>query len=108
MGWDRNIGAEAQEVAFVGLFILSAVRDRAHTAHWQQRLTGAERFRGCVRLERNNALIMLTCAGIRDAQRNRLVTRTGLVTDKLVSKFTSHIYLRSVKTSDGVTKLLAT
>lgn len=38
MGWNRHVWAETQEVAFVGLLILSAVWHRAHTAHREQRL----------------------------------------------------------------------
>lgn len=40
MGWNRNIWAEAQEVAFVGLLVLSTVRHRTHTTYWHQRLMG--------------------------------------------------------------------
>lgn len=40
MGWNKDIWTETQEVAFVGLLILSTVWHRTHTAYWEQRLMG--------------------------------------------------------------------
>lgn len=45
MAGNWHVWAEAQEVTFVGLLILGAVRDRAHTSDWKQRLTGNQRSR---------------------------------------------------------------
>lgn len=45
MGGNWHIWAEAQEVTFVGLLILSTVWDRTHTADWEQRLMGNQKFR---------------------------------------------------------------
>lgn len=45
MGGNRHIRAEAQEVTFVGLLILSTVWDRTHTADWKQRLMRNKKLR---------------------------------------------------------------
>lgn len=45
MGGDLHLRAEPQEVAAVGLLILAAVRDDAHTAHRQHGLERTERLR---------------------------------------------------------------
>lgn len=42
MSRNGHIWAETQEVAFVGLLVLRAVRHRAHAAHRQQRLAGGK------------------------------------------------------------------
>lgn len=45
MGGDWHLWAEAQEVTFVGLLILSRVGDGTHTAHRKQRLMRNQKFR---------------------------------------------------------------
>lgn len=45
MGGDLHVGAESQEVAAVGLLVLAAVRDDAHTAHRQHGLKRREGLR---------------------------------------------------------------
>lgn len=40
VGWNGHIRAETQEVAFIGLLILSTVWHQTHTAYREQRLMG--------------------------------------------------------------------
>lgn len=42
MSRNGHVWAETQEVAFVGLLVLRAVRHRAHATHRQQRLAGGK------------------------------------------------------------------